>query len=91
MYTSYQGTDTVAYYNYTKTPIDMGSVGHCLSFWYFMSAYVGTLNVYIIREYSPTGHDPRVWYRIDDHGYQWRQGQIDVPAEAFPLTAVLLE
>ena len=90
MYTSYQGTDNIAYLNYTKTPIDGNHEDHCLSFWYFMTAYVGTLNVYATREYSPTGHDPRVWYRIDDHGFQWQHGEIDIPAEAFPLTGVII-
>ncbi len=68
---------------YIDTPLQRPS-GHCLAFWYFMSGHVGTLQANVWRS------DSRVptWERTDNHGTQWQQGEIYIPAEAFPIEKV---
>lgn len=70
--------------NYNATPV-YGKDEHCLSFWYYMAGYVGKLTVYIT---DGSGRQSLAWFRSDDHGLMWRQGEIDLPAESFPLLEV---
>lgn len=72
------------YINYTATPVAR-TENHCLSFWYFMSGYVGSLTVYVM---DSSGKRLAVWYRNDDHGSTWLQAEVDIPAGAFPLKEV---
>ena len=51
-----------------------------------MSASVGTLSVYI--NSSGSLNPPSCWHREDHHGYQWNQGEIYIPQDAFPLEGV---
>ena len=59
-----------------------------------MSGVVGTLNV-IIRNTGTAGNEvdstaskPPSWFRDNNHGNAWRQGEIDLPQSAFPLLEV---
>jgi hypothetical protein len=55
-----------------------------------MSGLVGTLSVYI--RVAEDGGDelikPPAWWREDNYGNTWRQGEIDIPRSAFPLLEV---
>lgn len=75
------------YINYTATPVAR-TENHCLSFWYFMSGYVGSLTVYVM---DSSGKRLAVWYRNDDHGSTWLQAEVDIPAGAFPLKEITFE
>lgn len=72
------------YVNYTATPVAR-TENHCLSFWYFMSGYVGSLTLYVT---DSSRKRSAVWYRNDDHGSTWLQAEVDIPAGAFPLQEV---
>ena len=74
----------VNYMNYTATPVNRME-NQCLSFWYFMSGYVGTLTLYVT---DRNGTRSAIWYRNDDHGTMWLQAEVDIPKEAFPLKEV---
>ena len=70
---------------YEQVPVD-GIEDHCMVFWYFMSGYVGTLNVYINNTNNVTSSP--VWHRTDDYGPKWRQAEILIPVDTFPLDVV---
>lgn len=75
----------VAVLSYNATPV-IHSSKQCLTFWYFMTGYVGRLAVYLTT--NNTGVRSVVWTRTGEYGMQWLQGAVSIPAESFPLTAV---
>ena len=54
-----------------------------------MSGMVGTLSVYI-RVNLEGGEliKPPVWWRMNNYGNTWRQGEIDIPQSVYPLLEV---
>ena len=52
-----------------------------------MSGDVGELNVYIRGPDDPAAAPP-VWWRENNHGSTWRQGEVDIPASLFPVVEV---
>lgn len=86
-YFVYFDGEGVKYMNYTATPVAR-TESQCLSFWYFMSGYVGSLTLYIT---DASGKRSAVWYRMDDHGSTWLQAEVDIPLEAFPLEEIMFE
>ena len=59
----------------------------CLSFWYFMAGYVGTLSVYVVGA-DEEAHSVPTWHRQGHIGSDWVEAGIDLPPSAFPIHEV---